>query len=740
MSSPRPKTRAQAKANQASARKQNSSGGAKLWGKRLGLAALGAGLLGVLGFFVAYATTDVPEPNDLADAQASIIYYADGKTEMDRISEVNRESVPLSRIPKAVQQAHLAAEDRNFYDNSGISPTGIGRAVWVGLRGGQTQGGSTITQQYVKNYFLTQDQTFSRKAKEILISIKIAKQQSKDQILENYLNTIYYGRGAYGVQTAAKAYFGKDVSKLTASEGALLASVIRGPQYYDPGLGAEQQKSAEGRVEYVLDGMQGQGWLTAEQRSKATFPKVVKYRPGRGASGPTGYLVAQVKAELRSKVKLTDADIDRGGYKVVSTIDKKSQDAAVKAVRERMPEGEAGKDLHVGLTSIKPGDGAVVAMYGGADYGKVQFNAATDATMQAGSTFKVFTLIAALSQDEPISTKTKYDGKSPQYFEEFEDSAGGTEEERTGQVENFADEQFGRIDLRTATGHSVNTVYAKLNIDVDPKKTKAAAITAGLPDDATAEARKMTPLRANYANVFGTDVVTVRDMANAYATIAAQGVRATPYFIKTVKGGPGDLDYKVKVSKKPVFDKDVMADTIDAMQEPIEDGTAEYAQGLGRPAAGKTGTTSGNYAAWFDGYTPQLATAVGIYKGSGAKAGTVSMSDLPGFGELTGGTVPVRIWTDYMKAALAGAKVLEFPERAGVGDDKVPTPTPTRTSTTTTKTTTTTTTTTTTSKTTTRVPKPTLTTKTDKPPKPTETTLEPSQTTTIFGGGSTAGP
>ena len=201
------------------------------------------------------------------------------------------------RIPKAVQQAHLAAEDRDFYENSGISPTGIARAVWVGLRGGQTQGGSTITQQYVKNYFLTQDQTLSRKAKEILISIKIAKQQSKDQILENYLNTIYYGRGAYGVQTAAKAYFGKDVSKLTASEGALLASVIRGPQYYDPGLGAEQQKSAEGRVEYVLDGMQGQGWLTAEQRSKATFPKVVKYRPGRGASGPTGYLVAQVKDE-----------------------------------------------------------------------------------------------------------------------------------------------------------------------------------------------------------------------------------------------------------------------------------------------------------------------------------------------------------------------------------------------------------------------------------------------------------
>ncbi len=174
MSTSRPKSRAQAKAAQAS--KEKKGGNGKIWGKRLGIAALAAGLLGAIGFFVAYATTDIPQPNDLADAQASIIYYADGKTEMDRISEVNRESVPLSKVPKAVQQAHLAAEDRNFYDNSGISPSGIARAVWVGLRGGQTQGGSTITQQYVKNYFLTQDQTLSRKAKEILISIKIAKQ------------------------------------------------------------------------------------------------------------------------------------------------------------------------------------------------------------------------------------------------------------------------------------------------------------------------------------------------------------------------------------------------------------------------------------------------------------------------------------------------------------------------------------------------------------------------------------
>src|SRR5690349_18740381 len=292
MSSSRPKTRAQAKAGKPRAKADKPGGSRKkLWAKRLGIAALAGFVLALAGFFTAYALIDTPEPNDLASAQASVIYYADGKTEIDRISEVNRESVKLPQIPTVVREAHLAAEDRNFYENSGISPTGIARAVWVGLRGGATQGGSTITQQYVKNYFLTQDQTLSRKGREIIISIKIAKQQSKDTILENYLNTIYYGRGAYGIQTASKAYFNKDVSKLSASEGAFLASVIRGPSYYDPGLGAEQKANAEQRWNYVMNGMVTEGWLTPDQRVAQKFPTVVKASKARSASGPTGYLV-----------------------------------------------------------------------------------------------------------------------------------------------------------------------------------------------------------------------------------------------------------------------------------------------------------------------------------------------------------------------------------------------------------------------------------------------------------------
>ncbi|MGA8977582.1 MAG: transglycosylase domain-containing protein, partial [Pedococcus sp.] len=469
MSSSRPTTPGQAKAGSARRAKGAKPAGSrkKVWAKRLGIAALGGFVLALVGFFTAYALIQTPEPNDLASAQASVIYYADGKTELDRISEVNRESVKLPQIPTVVREAHLAAEDRTFYENSGISPTGIARAVWVGLRGGATQGGSTITQQYVKNYFLTQDQTLTRKGKEIVISIKIAKQKSKDQILEDYLNTIYYGRGAYGVQTASKAYFNKDVSKLSVSEGALLASVIRGPSFYDPGLGAEQTQNAKDRWTYVMDGMVSQGYLSADERAKAKFPKVVKYTPDKGASGPNGFITNAVKGELKGKLKLTDADIDRGGYKIVTTVDKKAQDAAIAAVKERMPTGKGTDTLRVGLTSIKPGDGAVVAMYGGSDYRKEQFNTATQATMQAGSTFKIFTLLAALSQKDPISTKTKFDGRTPQYFKEFEDSGAATDFLKRGGVRNFGPfpgEQFGNIDLRTATGHSVNTVYAQLNI------------------------------------------------------------------------------------------------------------------------------------------------------------------------------------------------------------------------------------------------------------------------------------
>ncbi|MHB1472523.1 MAG: transglycosylase domain-containing protein [Dermatophilaceae bacterium] len=628
--------------------------------KRILLALLGLFLLGAAAFGVAYATTAVPQPNDLANAQASIVYFSDGRTEMDRISEVNRESVPLSQIPVHVQHALLAAEDRTFYQNSGFSPAGIARSVLVALKGGPTQGGSTITQQYVKNYFLTSDRTISRKVKEFIISIKIDQQESKDTILANYLNTIYYGRGAYGIQTAARAYFGVDVSKLTVAQGALLASVVRGPQFYDPALGAKQLANATGRVDYVLNGMVTQGWLSPAERAKTTFPKVNP--PAKVTkAGTVGYITNEVRLELTNKLGLTVTDIDRGGLRIVTTIDKQAQAAAVKAVADNMPSEKNAPDLHVGLTAIKPGDGAIVAMYGGKDYSKVQLNDATQAILQAGSTFKVFGLLAAVQKD--ISTKTTFDGYSPQYFPQF----AGPGDPR-GKVPNFANEQFGTIDLRKALTYSVNTVFAQLNIKLADGGTSAngvrdAAILAGVP-------KNTVGLSTNMNNILGTASPRVIDMANAYATIAAQGQKATPYLISKVTSAAGSIDYKVKKQLTPAFDKKVTADVTEAMTHVVTEGTGSGARALGRPAAGKTGTTDKTLSVWFDGFTPQLSAAVGIYKGNGQVPITVKNGRL-----ISSGGIPVDIWTAFMKGALQGQKVIDFPPRAGVGDSSVPTPT-----------------------------------------------------------------
>jgi membrane peptidoglycan carboxypeptidase len=645
--------------------------------KRVLLVLLGLFLLGVTAFGVAYAMVSVPQPNDLANAQASIVYYAGGKTEMGRISEVNRESVSLSRIPVHVQRALLAAEDRTFYQNNGVSLSGLGRAVVVALKGGPTQGGSTITQQYVKNYFLTQDQTLSRKAKELIISIKIDQQETKSTILANYLNTIYYGRGAYGIQTASKAYFGKDVSRLTVGEGALLASVIRGPSFYDPRLGATEKANAVARVDYVLDGMVAKGWLTQAARAETAFPKTIK-KPKRQRAGPGGYIINAVRNELTNKLQLSASDIDRGGLRIVTTISRKAQRSAEKAVADNMPSEADAPKVKVGLVAVKPGDGAIVAMYGGKDYSDTadQLNASTQARMQAGSTFKVFGLLAALQKD--ISTKKRYDGYSPRFLPEFVSAS-----DPRGKVTNFSDESLGRMDLRKGLAESVNTIFAQLNVDLAKPGTKAtgvrdAAVAAGIPKGclpgSTHDLTCTPALSTNINNILGTASPHVLDMANAFATIAAQGKKATPYLISKVVFSNGQDDYTVRKKLSPAFDKKVTADVTEAMTHVVTEGTAQAAQGLGRPVAGKTGTTTENRAAWFDGFTPQLSAAVGMYQpGQGGKEDTITVKN---FGQVTGGTYPVKIWTAFMRGALAGDKVLAFPQRAGIGDSALPPPPP----------------------------------------------------------------
>ncbi len=667
--------------------------------------------LGAVAVAIAYATIKVPAPNDLANAQASILYYDDGKTELARLSDAqgNRESVPLAKVPDQVQKAVLAAEDRDFYTNPGFSPTGIGRSVWQALRGADVQGGgSTITQQYVKNYFLTSDRSLTRKFKEIIISVKIDQQQGKDQILEDYLNTIYYGRGAYGIQTASKAYFNKDVSQLSVSEGATLAAVINAPSLYDPALGDKQKANLTTRVAYVLDGMVAEGWLSQADRAKVTGPAdTVPPAKNTAVAGPNGYIVDAVRKELSSTLKLSDSDIDRGGLRITTTINKGSQDAAIASVQKYLPK--EAPDVQAGLTSIKPGDGAIVAMYGGADFQKSQLNSSTDAIMQAGSTFKPFALIAGLQQG--ISTKTQFNGNSPI-------TVGNVK------VPNEFNQGFGMIDLRRATAKSVNTVFVGLNNKVGPANTKNAAIAAGMPE-------KTAGLDDTLTNVLGTASPHVVDVASAYATIAAQGQKATPYLVVAVTSDTTDIDYKVNKQVTAAFGPDVAADTIDALQQvTASGGTGARAAGLGRPTAGKTGTSDEHKSVWFTGFVPQLVTSVGMYRD--VDGVPQPLDNIPGLSvsEVGGSSLPLSMWLDFMKVATTGMEVQQFPKRAGIGDNAVTTTsTPTTTTTTAPSTTTTQPPTSTTTAppppvTTTTAPPPVTTTKTQGP-KPSTTTTAP---------------
>ncbi|WP_130011194.1 transglycosylase domain-containing protein [Serinicoccus sediminis] len=638
------------------------SGRARSRGRRGGLLrrvllwVLGLGLLAVLlavGVFAwAYNRTDIPAPNDFAEAQSSILYYADGETELARFTGgYDREAVPLSEVPEHVREAMLAAEDRSFYENEGVSITGTARGAWRTLTGDGLQGGSTITQQYVKNYYLTADQTLQRKFTEIIISIKIDNELSKDQILENYLNTIYFGRGAYGIQTASQAYFGKDVSELSVEEGAFLAGVTNAPSLFDPDYAEGNEQRAEDRVAYVLDGMVEEGWLEPSEREGLGLPEIQEPSPSTAAQGTEGYIAEQARSELKDILGVDDAEIDGGGLRITTTIVEQHQEAAEEAVDLYRPTGEGTDDITVALTAIRPGDGAITAMYGGDDYQETQLNAATDARVQAGSLFKPVTLLAAV--EDGVDTLQTYEGPTPMTFGEDQT-----------EVNNFQDLSYGLIDLRTALAESVNTIYVQLNEQIGPDRTREAAVDLGLPED--------TPgLDTDLTNVLGTASPTLVEMTNAYATIAAEGERATPYLIDQVETVSGEVTYEADPQTEEGVERDAAVDTTDAMTYVISQGSGMSAGDLGRPAAGKSGTSENNVSAWFDGFTPQLAAGVVLYKGDG----TVPMQDVAGLEQITGGTFPAQVWGEFMRLALDGEEVLEFSPRVGTGGPTDDTPT-----------------------------------------------------------------
>ena len=606
--------------------------------------------LGGLGFFAgsvllvfSYFTVQIPDPNSYVTSQATILTYDDG-SEFARIGAQNRTSVPLGKIPLDLRHAVLAAENRNFYKEHAISPTGIIRALFNMARGGAVQGGSTITQQYAKTAFLTPDQTIKRKIKELIIAIKLENTMTKDEILESYLNTIYFGRGAYGVETASQIYFGKSVRDLTLRQSAVLASVLRSPGYYDPGLRDGNAERLAARYRYTIRGMVSAGWADKKLLNNLEMPAVQPRSKTGILAGPKGYLVAAVQKEL-NQLGFPDEKLLVGGLRVTTTLNKKAQEAAVLAVSKQAPK-KAPDDLHIGLAAVRPGTGAILAMYGGPDYVERQLNNATQGITQAGSSFKPFALAAAL--EAGISVDTVWNGQSPQTF----DDNG-----KPYLVANYGKKSYKNLTLLEATEKSVNTVYVPLGIAVGPEKVIDAARRAGIPEKV-----EMVPTPSV---VLGVASPHVLDVANAYATFAAEGIYAKPFLVVEVGSRNGGLLYKANPQGQEVFSKEVMADLTYALQNVVKFGSGFAAQKLGRPAAGKTGTSQENSSALWNGYTPQIAASVAFYRDDS----TESLRGIGGMATLTGGSFPARIWTEFMKGALAGEPVLDFPEPVFIGED-----------------------------------------------------------------------
>jgi membrane peptidoglycan carboxypeptidase len=598
------------------------------------------GILAVVGVFVwAYATTQLPVPAGDAFAQTTKVYYADGTTLMGEFSAQNRTIVPLSELPPHVGEAVVAAEDRSFWNNAGVDPVGLARAFYNNLRGGRRQGGSTITQQYIERYFVGKTTTdLMGKFREAILAVKVTREKDKSEILADYLNTIYFGRGAYGIETAAVAYFGVHASELDVSQAALLAGMVPAPSAFDP---AVDLGTAIIRWNYVLDGMVETGALTPTERAELTFPDTIEHEVPNLYGGTRGYLLQMVREEMTSRGGLTETELDEGGLVIVTTVNQAWQRAAVQAVRN-LPD-DRPKNLHVAAVSIDPTNGGITALYGGPNYIKRQQNAATQDIAQAGSTFKPIALAAALASGEH-SLSDWYSGRSPIEIGDWK-------------VENIGGRSYGSMSLLQATENSVNTVYAQLNEEVGGVVTRKMAIDLGLPE-ATAG------LDTDITNVLGTASPHPLDLANVYATLAADGVRHEPHIVAAAKN-PGDVTvYAGPTTGKRVLDADIAAEVTYALTQVVEVGTGTAAKELGRPAAAKTGTSEEHRSAWFVGYTPQAASAVAFYQ-EGENGKVVELTPFAGLSEINGGALPAKVWVEMMAAEHEELDVVEFPERPG---------------------------------------------------------------------------
>jgi 1A family penicillin-binding protein len=623
------------------------------------------GLIGVLLVAGAgYLFTQVPLPDrDPPLLQTTFMCASEvtsGCTADNSIAQlsggVNRISVTWEEIPPVLVDAVLAAEDRNFFQHGGVDPAGIVRALWADVRSqGSTQGGSTITQQYVKNVYLTQERTLTRKIKEAALAVKVERELSKQEILTRYLNTIYLGRGAYGVEAASRVYFGKNLDQLTLPEAAYLAGLIRSPETADAHLPDNDPKAASGRTtaiqrrNSVLKAMVETGAITQSEADTAVASdwSDVLVRSMQRSFGNvahpewgTEYFIEYVRHWLTTEGGFTDAQVYGGGLRVYTTLDMTDQGAAADAVTSTLDQPT---DPASALVSIDD-QGAVRAMIGGLDYNgtgkysKVNLAVGADGGgggRQAGSAFKAFTLSEAMNQGIPLSRT--YDAPSRITIPRAD--AG-----HDWSVGNYADAGLGQLDITSATMHSSNTAYAQIMMDVGPQNVADLATAMGIT----------SPLKAVPALTLGTSEVSVIDMASAYSTLADNGEHIKPTVVTKVTDPKGKVLYENKASQKRVLDEKTTAKVDYVLNQVVEGGTATGAR-ISQPAAGKTGTTENYRDAWFVGFTCKLTTAVWV----GYPDGTF-MKSVHGQ-SVTGGSFPATIWRKYMSVATKGLTSCPFP-------------------------------------------------------------------------------
>ncbi len=659
------------------------------WTWRKALAVLGATgaatvVLVVIAFFITYAHTPLPtEASEAALQQSSVVYFSNGKTQVGTFSTgTNRQMLQAGQIPNILKQAVIAAEDRHFYTEGGVSPTGIVRAAYEDLTGGQFQGGSTITQQFARNYYsdIGTNQTLSRKLKEIFVAIKLSHSESKDWILTQYLNTIYLGDSAYGVGAAAQTYFGKPAIKLDIAQSAMLAAMINQPGFFDPTPHTPGYAPLVARWKYVLANMVRDGAITQQQMASMKFPKVVKGQRNNGWTGYRGYIMQAVETELQTRYHYTQREIFTGGLKVVTTFSQHMMRVLYQTVAEEKHAMAAGgralpRYAHIGAVLQQPKTGAILAMYAGPDYGmsprrckriQCQYNMALQSRNQVGSSFKPYVLATAVEQGMNVRTSV-LNGFAPIWIppdstlaDRMTLSSQSKPADPVGWY-NLPDpaENYGPITTAKAAAVSSNTAFADLAHRVGTRNVVKMAKRFGVN-------AKLSGLNNEVGGVgmaLGQASLTVAEQANTFSTFAAGGVDTTQHVISKITSPNGPVP--VKVVKNSVLPEGQAADIDYALSFDTKPGGTGYPNATmsdGRPIIGKTGTTNTAQSAFFIGAIPQYTLAVGIFTQNQSDHTTQTLNLLGGLSQGGfGGTWAAMIWHAFAMKEFAQLPIRQFP-------------------------------------------------------------------------------